>query len=247
MHSHSSDAVPTALTPPLPRYPGCERAKAPAARYMRLRDTVAPSECRLPKGLPRGAQMLIHKSRSGFPFTEDVLDTGRSSVPVVKRASLQAKIHVTQSQPPKVMCSTWQKGLPPNIRHMLWDCPGLQDARNHQTLQNSGGVDRSACSAAQGCPPCGTSPRRLARPAVVVPGGSQERLIFGGDVHPRSSALHPTHLLEPQHSTHRQPILNEFYSFIHYWAPRIGGVQNPTSRRVSGSQNHFFRIQRAKA
>ncbi|XP_042143361.1 uncharacterized protein LOC115310606 [Ixodes scapularis] len=94
----------------------------------RLRDQTPYNPAPLPKGLPRGAQVLIHKARTGAALTEDILARWRSYKPRRGRPPDQGPPE--GSEPAAlVVCTTCTAGVSPTIRHLLWDCAGLRDKR----------------------------------------------------------------------------------------------------------------------
>lgn len=84
----------------------------------------------LPRGLPRGAQVLIHKARAGAALTEDVLARWRAHHRCRPRATDDdSDDDDDQEQGPIVSCSTCTMEVCPTVNHLLWECPGYQDLR----------------------------------------------------------------------------------------------------------------------
>ncbi|KAG0413173.1 hypothetical protein HPB47_009671 [Ixodes persulcatus] len=84
----------------------------------RLRDQTPYNPAPLPKGLPRGAQVLIHKARTGAALTEDILARWRNYKPRRGRPPDQAPSE--GSEPAAlVVCTTCTAGVSPTIRHLL--------------------------------------------------------------------------------------------------------------------------------
>lgn len=58
-----------------------KKAASKMADHLHLREQTPAYASPLPKGLPRGAQVLIHKARTGAALTEDVLVRWRVYTP----------------------------------------------------------------------------------------------------------------------------------------------------------------------
>ncbi|KAG0410029.1 hypothetical protein HPB47_012851 [Ixodes persulcatus] len=83
-------------------------------------------------GLPRGAQVVIHKARTGAALTGDVLAKWRA---YTKKHQDQSPVNDELEEPPAdpspciVTCSTCDIGARPTTQHLLWNCPGLEPIR----------------------------------------------------------------------------------------------------------------------
>lgn len=112
------------LTPlkALSHSPEEKRRRNKLERSKELLTHVPPLEDPLPKGLPRGAQVFVVKARSGFAVTEDVVARWN-----------HAQKYSKQPNPPPFsppQCSVCLAAQPANMRHLVWDCEGLKDARD---------------------------------------------------------------------------------------------------------------------
>lgn len=101
-----------------------------------LRDMTPQNEHPLPKGLPRGAQVLTHKARTGAALTEDVLHKWRSYVKVAARndpGRRDGSAALTHLPNPCPYCN--DSTVKQDIRHLLWDCGGLSQLRARHARQ----------------------------------------------------------------------------------------------------------------
>lgn len=137
LFSRSSPLGPVPLTP-VRLDPEEERERLKVQAKRELKAKVPHNAHPLPKGLPRGAQVLVHKARTGAALTEDVLAKWRAYAASRKTRGHQRQRLDNEEEEEteaKVMsssvtCSTCDIGARPTIRHLLWDCPGLAAVRD---------------------------------------------------------------------------------------------------------------------
>lgn len=99
-------------------------------RRKNLRDMTPQNEHPLPKGLPRGAQVLTYKARTGAALTEDVLHKWRSYVKVAARNAPERRDGSAALIDPPYPCPYCKDStVKQDIRHLLWDCGGLRQLR----------------------------------------------------------------------------------------------------------------------
>ncbi|KAG0422905.1 hypothetical protein HPB47_001302 [Ixodes persulcatus] len=118
--SRRSQGVPI-YRPSLDHSPEEERRRRKQIRKSRLKDHVPPLENPLPRGLPRGAQVLVVKARTGFAITEDMMAKWRYSQLCHQEGD--------PPPPPVKRCSSCSADQAPTIRHLIWECDGLKDVR----------------------------------------------------------------------------------------------------------------------
>ncbi|XP_077554114.1 uncharacterized protein LOC144168983 [Haemaphysalis longicornis] len=119
----SNPALPVPFAQHDPDPPEAKAAARHASKQS-LRNLVPPDPAPLPAGLPRGAQVLLHKARAGAALTDDVLAKWRAYVPKRHHRAVEVAQSVAT-----VACTSCSTGATPTVHHMLWDCPGLQTLR----------------------------------------------------------------------------------------------------------------------
>ncbi|KAG0411652.1 hypothetical protein HPB47_011219, partial [Ixodes persulcatus] len=118
--SRRSQGVPI-YRPSLDHSPEEERRRRKQIRKSRLKDHVPPLENPLPRGLPRGAQVLVVNARTGFAITEDRMAKWRYNQLCHQEGD--------PPPPPVKRCSSCSADQAPTIRHLIWECDGLKDVR----------------------------------------------------------------------------------------------------------------------
>lgn len=135
-------SVPPALLDPDPWE---KKAAAKKADRLSLKEQTPANPSPLPRGLPKVAQVLSHKARTGAALTKDVLARWRTYTPKRGRppateypggtstshtSSHSESAQSTEAPSPAVTCSTCSTGVPPTVQHLLWECAGLQTERS---------------------------------------------------------------------------------------------------------------------
>ncbi|KAM7301764.1 hypothetical protein ISCGN_017281 [Ixodes scapularis] len=129
--NRSQDTATPRLARPRPD-PEAEKLRRKLERRRELRAQIPQNEHPLPQGLPRGAQVVIHKARTGAALTEDVLAKWRA---YTKKRQNQSPVNDELEEPSAdpnpciVTCRTCDIGARPTIQHLLWNCPGLEPIR----------------------------------------------------------------------------------------------------------------------
>ncbi|KAM7300628.1 hypothetical protein ISCGN_016236 [Ixodes scapularis] len=129
--NRSQDTATPRLARPRPD-PEVEKLRRKLERRRELRAQIPHNEHPLPQGLPRGAQVVIHKARTGAALTEDVLAKWRA---YTKKHQNQSPVNDELDEPPAdpspciVACSTCDIGARPTTQHLPWNCPGLEPIR----------------------------------------------------------------------------------------------------------------------
>ncbi|KAG0432291.1 hypothetical protein HPB47_020981 [Ixodes persulcatus] len=118
--SRRSQGVPI-YRPSLDHSPEEERRRRKQIRKSRLKDHVPPLENSFSRGLPRGAQVLVVKARTGFAITEDMMAKWRYNRLCHQEGD--------PPPPPVKRCSSCSADQAPTIRHLIWECDGLKDVR----------------------------------------------------------------------------------------------------------------------
>lgn len=118
--SRRSQGVPI-YRPSLDHSPEEERRRRKQIRKSRLKDHVPPLENPFPRGLPRGAQVLVVKARTGFAITEDMMAKWRYNQLCHQEGD--------PPPPPVKRCSSCSADKAPTIRHLIWECDGLKYVR----------------------------------------------------------------------------------------------------------------------
>ncbi|KAM7313321.1 hypothetical protein ISCGN_003195 [Ixodes scapularis] len=129
--NRSQDTATPRLARPRPD-PEAEKLRRKLERRRELRAQIPQNEHPLPQGLPRGAQVVIHKARTGAALTEDVLAKWRA---YTKKHQNQSPVNDELEEPSAdpnpciVTCRTCDIGARATIQHLLWNCPGLEPIR----------------------------------------------------------------------------------------------------------------------